>query len=107
MASKLDMDKGYDRLEWPFIRKCLMDLGFSNKWINWIMEWMTITFQASVNGKPGAPFKSERGFRQGGQLSPYIFINVQNIYWYRHFMSNIRSHVVGFGQLTIGQLLFT
>lgn len=34
MAVKLDREKHYDRLEWPFIKKLLFDLGFSDFWIN-------------------------------------------------------------------------
>ena len=31
VALKLDMEKACDRLEWPFIRKCLEQLGFHPK----------------------------------------------------------------------------
>lgn len=34
---KLVMEKAYDRLDQAFTKKCLDDLGFSNKWTNWIM----------------------------------------------------------------------
>lgn len=30
MAIKFEMGKAYDRLMWPFIRKCLFDFGFSD-----------------------------------------------------------------------------
>lgn len=38
MAIKLDMEKAYDGLEWQFIGTCLSHLGFSEKWINWVMD---------------------------------------------------------------------
>jgi len=38
VALKLDMEKDYDRLEWPFIRQCLEQLDFHSKWIQWIMN---------------------------------------------------------------------
>ncbi|XP_043710296.1 uncharacterized protein LOC122659227 [Telopea speciosissima] len=37
IAFKLDMKKAYDQLEWNFIEKVLLQLGFYVKWVNMIM----------------------------------------------------------------------
>nr|GMD52524.1 ribonuclease H [Ipomoea batatas] len=38
MAIKLDLEKAYDRLSWTFIRSTLHELGFTNSWVNLIMQ---------------------------------------------------------------------
>lgn len=50
MAVKTDMSKGYDRLEWPFIRQVLNQLGFDERWTDWIMECVTtVSYSYLVN----------------------------------------------------------
>jgi len=33
---KLDFEKAYDKVKWPFLQQVLRLKGFSNKWISWI-----------------------------------------------------------------------
>ena len=50
-AMKLDMYKAYNRIEWSFLGKILVTLGFSVKWTSLIMECIsTVTYSIKVNG---------------------------------------------------------
>lgn len=54
MATKLDIKKAYDRLEWSFTRNCLLDLSFTDKWTGLIIKCITTpTFSMLVNGNLG------------------------------------------------------
>ena len=75
MALKLDMSKAYDRVEWIFLDKILLKLGFQNSWVSLIMECIsTVTYSILVNGEPQGMITSTRGLRQGDPQSPYLFL---------------------------------
>lgn len=38
VALKLDMEKAYDKMEWPFILKVLWCFGFNEVWVGWIEQ---------------------------------------------------------------------
>lgn len=44
MGIKLNIRKAYARLDWDFIRKCFFDLGFSDIWINWMIQCITTPY---------------------------------------------------------------
>lgn len=75
MAIKIDMNKAYDRLNESILVLIMYKLGFSQSWIDRVMDLLKSTrFSILVNGKHSAYFQPSRGLRQGCPLSPYLFL---------------------------------
>jgi hypothetical protein len=72
-AYKLDLSKAYVRVDWSFLEKVLVRLGFQSLWIWWVMSCVTTI---RLNGVPLDPFRPTRGLRRGDPLSSYLFLFV-------------------------------
>jgi hypothetical protein len=50
-AYKLDLSKAYDRVDWTFLEKTLHKIGFSHRWVLWIMSCVTtVRYSIKFNG---------------------------------------------------------
>jgi hypothetical protein len=71
---KLDFEKAYDKLKWPFIQQVLRMKGFSPTWCKWISKVMSRgSVAVKVNENLGHYFQTRKGVRQGDSLSPILF----------------------------------
>ena len=72
---KFDFEKAYDTVEWDCIREALHYRGFPPMWIPWITLWSRfVKVTILVNVTQGKEISCKRGLRQGGPLSPPIFV---------------------------------
>ncbi|GAA0173607.1 hypothetical protein LIER_27187 [Lithospermum erythrorhizon] len=56
----------YDRIEWNFLKVMMVQLNFSYKWINLIMDYVTsVSYSVLINGTQSGFFRPGRGELQG------------------------------------------
>ena len=50
-AFKLDLSKAYDRVDWCFLEKALLKLGFNSTWVQWTMACVSsVRYSIRFNG---------------------------------------------------------
>jgi hypothetical protein len=96
MFLKMDMEKAFDRMEWPFILSIMEKLGFSSTWISWIGLCISSTsFSIILNGSLFGNFSPERGLRQGDPLSPFLFILEVEVFYRLMFKEERNGSIKG------------
>ena len=75
IAVKLDISKTYDRMEWEFLHKIMLKLGFTKRWVNLVMRFvLTANYTMLINGEPQGFISPTRGTKQGDLLLLYLFL---------------------------------
>lgn len=75
MIIKLDLEKAYDRLEWPFVLDTLERLGLPSELTRVIFHCMSsASLSVNWNGNALPPIQSSGGVRQGDPISHYLFV---------------------------------
>ena len=73
-ATKLDIEKLYDRMEWDFILKCLQEMVFHPIWNAGIRECISsVSYSLIFNQEPNDLVEPTRGIKQGDQLLIFVF----------------------------------
>ncbi|WVZ94166.1 hypothetical protein U9M48_040092, partial [Paspalum notatum var. saurae] len=71
---KIDFEKAYDKVKWPFLQQTLRMKGFSPLWCNWIQQFVSGgSVAVKVNNNIGRYFQTKKGLCQGDPLSPILF----------------------------------
>ena len=61
-AKKLDMAKAYDRVEWDYLRRIILKLGFNETFVSLVMRCVTlVSFSIKINGVLSSVFNPSRG----------------------------------------------
>lgn len=104
LLMKIDLEKAFDKIEWSFVKQTLHSFNFPLKISSLIMSSISTTMVAIlVNGNRTEFFEPSRGIRQGGPMSPYLFILCMEYLSksiYNSVQSKLQTLVKIFGPMT-------
>nr|ABA98398.1 retrotransposon protein, putative, unclassified [Oryza sativa Japonica Group] len=93
---KIDFEKAYDKVKWPFLMQALGMKGFSTKWISWIESFVSGgSASIKVNDDVGPFFQTKKGLRQGDPLSPMLFNIVADMFVVLINRANVDGQICG------------
>ncbi|CAM8901772.1 unnamed protein product [Rhodiola kirilowii] len=111
VSIKLDMSKAYDRLEWKFLERMMLSMGFSIEWVKKVMMCVTtVKYRVRINDRISDRIIPTRGLRQGDPISPYLFLICAE--WLTHTLNKyqelglIQGAKICRGAPTITHLMF-
>ena len=71
---KVDFEKAYDKVKWPFLQQALRMKGFDPAWRNQVELFMQKgSVGIKVNDDIGHYFQTHKSMRQGDPMSPVLF----------------------------------
>jgi hypothetical protein len=71
---KLDFEKAYDKVAWPFLMEVLERKKIPSKWKEWVEQADSGgRVGINLNGEPDNYFRTFKGLRQGDPLSLILF----------------------------------
>ena len=71
---KIDFEKAYDKVKWPFLQQTLRMKGFDPLWCKWIDHFVQGgSVGIRINDDIGHYFQTKKVLRQGDPLSPMLF----------------------------------
>ena len=74
MVFKVDFEKAYDKVKWPFLQPALRMKGFDPAWRRQIESFKQQgSVGIKVNDDIGRYFQTHKGLRQGDPMSPILF----------------------------------
>ena len=74
MVFKVDFEKAYDKVKWPFLQQALRMKGFDEAWRKQVESFVQGgSVGIKVNDDIGQYFQTLKGLRQGDPMSPILF----------------------------------
>ena len=71
---KVDFEKAYDKVKWPFLQQALRMKGFDEAWRRQVESFtQKESVGIKVNDDIGHYFQTHKGMRQGDPMSPILF----------------------------------